>query len=187
MTPPVSRLSAFFRDLSSASPIRSHYLLAVFPNLADAVRAKQELNHAGRVDDDVISCLVKRWSSSLKNTCSRSYPRRRVFVRTAFSGWASIVVRLPLLVVLKHVVVAFQHIRDVFAKAPSRLERCVLNRSTNRGGAHDFDNILLLLTHRKIPLLKGVLLAEAVVSRATDLLNFTSKIHHLQSVFVVSS
>ena len=96
-------------------------------------------------------------------------------------------VHLLLPVVLKHVVVAFKHIRDVFAKASSRLERCVLNRSTNRGGAHDFDSILLLLTHRKIPVLKGVLLAEAVVSGATDLLNFTSKIHHLQSVFVVSS
>jgi len=35
--------------------------------------------------------------------------------------------RLPLPVVQEHVVVAFEHMHDVFAKAPSRPERCVLN------------------------------------------------------------
>lgn len=53
----MSRLSTFFKDSDTEFGIfyPKHYLLAVFPNLADADRAKQELNHAGRVDEDVIS------------------------------------------------------------------------------------------------------------------------------------
>ena len=57
MDPPMSRLSTFFKDAGSGFGVfyPKYYLLAVFPNLADAGRAKEELNHAGRVDEDVIS------------------------------------------------------------------------------------------------------------------------------------
>ena len=53
----MSRLSTFFRNSDTEFGIfyPRHYLLAVFPNLADADGAKQELNHAGRMDDDMIS------------------------------------------------------------------------------------------------------------------------------------
>jgi hypothetical protein len=98
-----------------------------------------------------------------------------------------LIMRLPLLVVLKHVVVALQHIRDAFAKVPSWFERHVLNGSANWSSAHDFDHTLLRLYHGKVPVLKVVLLTEVVVSGSTNLLNFIWKIHHLQSVFVVSS
>ncbi len=54
---PTNRLSTFFKDddteLGFFYP--KHYLLAVFPNLAEADLAKNELRHAGRVEEDVIS------------------------------------------------------------------------------------------------------------------------------------
>jgi hypothetical protein len=51
------RLSTFFKDADTEFGVfyPTNYLLAVFPNLADADRAKEELNHAGHVDEDVIS------------------------------------------------------------------------------------------------------------------------------------
>jgi len=57
MTPSVNRLSTFFRNSDTEFGIfyPRHYLVAVFPNLAEADGAKQELEHAGRVDEDVIS------------------------------------------------------------------------------------------------------------------------------------
>jgi hypothetical protein len=53
----MSRLSIFFKDADTEFGVfyLTHYLLAVFPNLADADRAKEKLNHAGRADEDVIS------------------------------------------------------------------------------------------------------------------------------------
>jgi hypothetical protein len=53
----MNRLSTFFKDGDTEFGVfyPKHYLLAVFPNLAEADLAKEELNHAGRVDDDVIS------------------------------------------------------------------------------------------------------------------------------------
>jgi hypothetical protein len=53
----MSRLSTFFKDGDVEFGVfyPTHYLLAIFPNLADADRAKEELNRAGRVDEDVIS------------------------------------------------------------------------------------------------------------------------------------
>jgi hypothetical protein len=56
MESPMSRLSIFFNDADTQFGVfyPKHYLLAVFPDLAEAGRAKEELNHAGRVDEDVI-------------------------------------------------------------------------------------------------------------------------------------
>jgi hypothetical protein len=53
----MSRLSTFFKNADTQFGVfyPNHYLLAVFPNLAAADRAKAELNDAGRVDEDVIS------------------------------------------------------------------------------------------------------------------------------------
>jgi hypothetical protein len=53
----MSRLLSFFKDADTEFGIfyPNHYLLAVFPNLADADAARQELRHAGRTDQDVIS------------------------------------------------------------------------------------------------------------------------------------
>jgi hypothetical protein len=55
--PPASRLSTFFKGADTEFGVfyPTHYLLAVFANLAEANHAKEELNHAGRVDEDVIS------------------------------------------------------------------------------------------------------------------------------------
>lgn len=53
----MSRLSTFFKDADTELGIfyPKHHLLAAFPNLADANRAKVELHRAGSVDEDVIS------------------------------------------------------------------------------------------------------------------------------------
>jgi hypothetical protein len=53
----MSRLSSFFKDADTELGIfyPKHYLLAAFPNLADAERAQAGLGHAGRVDEDAIS------------------------------------------------------------------------------------------------------------------------------------
>ncbi len=53
----MSRLSRFFKsgDTEFGVFYPKHYLLAIFPNLAEADRAKQELSIVGRVDEDVIS------------------------------------------------------------------------------------------------------------------------------------
>jgi hypothetical protein len=55
--PPISRLSTFFKNGDTQLGVfyPKHYLLAIFPNLAEADLAKEELNHAGRVEEDVIS------------------------------------------------------------------------------------------------------------------------------------
>ncbi len=52
-----TRLSTFFKGADTEFGIfyPKHYLLAIFPNLAEADRAKQELNRAGRTDEDAIS------------------------------------------------------------------------------------------------------------------------------------
>jgi len=51
----MSRLSTFFKESDTAFGIfyPKHYLLAIFPNLTEANRAKEELNHAGRVEDAI--------------------------------------------------------------------------------------------------------------------------------------
>jgi len=53
----MSRLSTFFKDADTAFGVfyPKHYLLAVFPNFADADRAKVKLSRSGRLDEDVIS------------------------------------------------------------------------------------------------------------------------------------
>jgi len=53
----MSRLSVFFKDADTKLGIfyPKHYLLAAFPNLADADRAKAGLAHAGRTDEEAIS------------------------------------------------------------------------------------------------------------------------------------
>ncbi len=53
----MTRLTTFFKDADTQFGVffPKHYLLAIFPNLADADRAKGELKHAGRADEDVIS------------------------------------------------------------------------------------------------------------------------------------
>jgi hypothetical protein len=53
----MSRLSTFFKDSDTQFGVfyPKHYLLAVFPNLADADGAKRELNRSGRAEEDVIS------------------------------------------------------------------------------------------------------------------------------------
>ena len=53
----LNRLSAFFkgRDTHLGLFYPEHYLLAVFPNLAQADRAQERLRHAGCVEEDVIS------------------------------------------------------------------------------------------------------------------------------------
>jgi hypothetical protein len=57
MEPTMSRLYTFFKgaDMEFGVFYPNHYLLAVFPTLADADLAKDELTHAGRGDEDVIS------------------------------------------------------------------------------------------------------------------------------------
>ena len=57
MTPPTNRLSTFFKDADTQFGVfyPRHYLLALFATLPEADRAKQELNNAGRLDEDVIS------------------------------------------------------------------------------------------------------------------------------------
>ena len=52
----MSRLSVFFKDTDTqfGAFYPNHYLLAVFPNLADAESAKKGL-HAGRIGHEVIS------------------------------------------------------------------------------------------------------------------------------------
>jgi hypothetical protein len=56
-TPTMSRLSAFFRhaDVEFGVFYPNHCLLAVFETLTDANVAKEDLNHAGLKDEDVIS------------------------------------------------------------------------------------------------------------------------------------
>jgi hypothetical protein len=53
----MNRLSAFFkgRDTQLGLFYPEHYLLAVFPNLAQADRAQEKLRHAGCGEEDVIS------------------------------------------------------------------------------------------------------------------------------------
>jgi len=53
----MSRLSAFFKDADTEFGVfyPKQYLLAIFPNLAEADLAKEQLSHAGRTDEDVIS------------------------------------------------------------------------------------------------------------------------------------
>jgi hypothetical protein len=53
----MTRLTTFFKDADTQFGVfyPKHYLLAIFPNLAEADRAKGELTHAGRADEDVIS------------------------------------------------------------------------------------------------------------------------------------
>ena len=53
----MNRLSAFFkgRDTHFGLFYPEHYLLAVFPNLAQADRAQERLRHAGCGEEDVIS------------------------------------------------------------------------------------------------------------------------------------
>lgn len=59
MTPkaPANRLSSFFNDAEIQFGVfyPKHYLLAVFPNFADAERVKMELNGSGRLPENVIS------------------------------------------------------------------------------------------------------------------------------------
>ena len=52
----MSRLCTFFKDAGTEFGVfyPKRYLLAVFPKLAAGDRAKEELNHAGRLDEDVI-------------------------------------------------------------------------------------------------------------------------------------
>ena len=53
----MSRLSTFFNDGDTEFGVfyPNHHLVAVFSNLVDADRAKQELGDAGCLDEDVIS------------------------------------------------------------------------------------------------------------------------------------
>jgi hypothetical protein len=53
----MNRLSAFFkgRDTHLGLFYPEHYLLAIFPNLAQADRAQERLRHVGCVEEDVIS------------------------------------------------------------------------------------------------------------------------------------
>jgi hypothetical protein len=53
----MNRLTTFFKDADSEFGVfyPKHFLLAVFPNLPDADRAKEELTRAGRLEEDVIS------------------------------------------------------------------------------------------------------------------------------------
>ncbi len=57
MPPSISRLSTFFKGAGTEFGVfyPKHYLLAIFPNLVEADHAKEQLNRAGRVDEDVIS------------------------------------------------------------------------------------------------------------------------------------
>ena len=52
----MSRLSTFFKDADTEFGVfyPKHYLLAVYPNFADADCAKAKLNCSGRPDEDVI-------------------------------------------------------------------------------------------------------------------------------------
>jgi hypothetical protein len=54
---PINRLSTFFKEGDTEFGVfyPKHYLLAVFPNLVEADLAKEERNHAGHVEEDVIS------------------------------------------------------------------------------------------------------------------------------------
>jgi hypothetical protein len=53
----MSRLSMFFKDADTQLGVfyPNHYLLAIFPSLADADRVKETFKRAGCVDEDVIS------------------------------------------------------------------------------------------------------------------------------------
>jgi hypothetical protein len=55
--PMTSRLSIFFKGADTECGVfyPKHHLLAIFPNLVEADRAKGELNHAGFANEDVIS------------------------------------------------------------------------------------------------------------------------------------
>ncbi|HEY1756826.1 MAG TPA: hypothetical protein VGG72_15750 [Bryobacteraceae bacterium] len=53
----MSRLSAFFKTSDTEFGVfyPKHYLVAIFPTLAEADRAKEDLKRGGRSDEDVIS------------------------------------------------------------------------------------------------------------------------------------
>jgi hypothetical protein len=53
----MNRLATFFKDADSEFGVfyPKNFLLAVFPHLPDADRAKEVLTHAGRLEEDVIS------------------------------------------------------------------------------------------------------------------------------------
>jgi hypothetical protein len=53
----MNRLATFFKDADSEFGVfyPKNFLLAVFSNLPDADRAKEELTRAGRLEEDVIS------------------------------------------------------------------------------------------------------------------------------------
>ena len=53
----MSRITEFFRDADTQFGVfyPTHYLLAVFPNPADADSAQKKLRQAGRLEEDVIS------------------------------------------------------------------------------------------------------------------------------------
>jgi hypothetical protein len=53
----MNRLSTFFKGADTHFGVfyPRHYLLAIFPNRAEADRAKEKLRHAGCVEEDVIS------------------------------------------------------------------------------------------------------------------------------------
>jgi hypothetical protein len=53
----MSRLSTFFKESDTEFGVfyPKHYILAMFPNLAEANRAKQALKRAGRSEEEVIS------------------------------------------------------------------------------------------------------------------------------------
>ena len=53
----MSRLSMFFKDADTQLGVfyPKHYLVAIFPNLADAERVKEKFKQAGCADDDIIS------------------------------------------------------------------------------------------------------------------------------------
>ncbi len=53
----MNRLTIFFRNADTQFGVfyPKHYLLAAFPNLADAQRAQAELTHGGRLNEDVLA------------------------------------------------------------------------------------------------------------------------------------
>jgi hypothetical protein len=67
----MNRLAAFFKDADSEFGVfyPKHFLLAIFPNLPDADRAKEEFTRAGRLEEDVISVSGEE---VVKNTCLRT-------------------------------------------------------------------------------------------------------------------
>jgi hypothetical protein len=68
----MSRLSTFFKDNDTEFGVfyPKHYLLAVFPNLAEADRAKVKLSNSGCLMKTYSLCPGKRWSTSRKTICS---------------------------------------------------------------------------------------------------------------------